>query len=261
MLDPVDFIRLEIPTLVPEPPSGEGWIHEIKHHGYRTLIVIHGGKVRAFSRHGRDWTGPFRRVVEATAKLRCQAAILDGEIIVQDENGISDFDALRSAIHKAPHRIVFFAFDLLHLDVQDLRRTPLMERRAVLRNLLEPDPRSPIQFSDHADCDGALFFKHAAQLGLEGIVSKRARSLYRGGPSKNWLKTKNMIESEFVLLGTEIDDSGFRWALLARYKGGELEFAGPAIFRPPLHAGAEWAEKFAVMAMERPPLKDLKRTN
>jgi ATP-dependent DNA ligase len=90
---PLGFIRPEIPTLVPEAPSGEGWIHEIKHDGYRTLIVIEGGKVRAFSRHGRDWTGPYRRVVEAAAKLSCHAALIDGEIIVQDENGISDFDA------------------------------------------------------------------------------------------------------------------------------------------------------------------------
>jgi ATP-dependent DNA ligase len=151
---PLGFIRPEIPTLVPEPPSGEGWIHEIKHDGYRTLIVIDQGKVRAFSRRGRDWTGPYRRVVDACAKLPCKAALIDGEIIVQDENGISDFDALRSAIHKAPHRIVFFAFDLLHLDGQDLRRTPLLERRTALRKLIEPDQRSPIQFSDHADCDG-----------------------------------------------------------------------------------------------------------
>jgi bifunctional non-homologous end joining protein LigD len=101
---------------------------------------------------------------------------------------------------------VFFAFDLLHIDGQDLRRTPLQERRVALRKLIEPDPRSPIQFSDHADCDGALFFKHAAELGLEGIVSKRIKSLYRGGLSKNWLKTKNMVEGEFVLLGTEVDE-------------------------------------------------------
>ena len=88
-------------------------------------------------------------MVEAAAKLSCQAALIDGEIIVQDENGISDFDALRSAIHKAPHRIVFFAFDLLHLDGQDLRRTPLIERRAALRKLIEPDPRcsDPVQRS------------------------------------------------------------------------------------------------------------------
>src|SRR4029450_3910467 len=90
----LSFVSLEIPTLMPEPPSGRGWIHEIKHDGYRTLIVIDQGRVRAFSRHGRDWTGPYRRVVEACAKLPCKAALIDGELIVQDENGISDFDAL-----------------------------------------------------------------------------------------------------------------------------------------------------------------------
>jgi DNA ligase D-like protein (predicted ligase) len=258
---PVGFIRPEIPTLVPEPPSGEGWIHEIKHDGYRTLIVIAGGKVRAFSRWGRDWTGPYRRVVEAAGKLPCKAALIDGELIVQDENGISDFDALRSAIHKARHRLVFFAFDLLHLDGQDLRRSPLIERRVALRKLIQPEPRSPIQFSDHTDCDGALFFKLAADLGLEGIVSKRARSLYRGGPSRNWLKTKNMVESEFVLLGTETDDSGIPWALLAREQDGALEFAGPAILRPPSKTRAEWAEKFAAMSIDKPGLKGLRRAN
>jgi bifunctional non-homologous end joining protein LigD len=87
---------------------------------------------------------------------------------------------------------VFFAFDLLHLNSQDLRRTPLIERRAALCKLIEPDPRSPIQFSDHVDSDGARFFKAAAELGLEGIVSKLAASLYRGGPSRSWLKIKNM---------------------------------------------------------------------
>jgi ATP-dependent DNA ligase len=105
---PLGFIRPEIPTLVPEPPAGEGWIHEIKHDGYRALIIIDGGKVRAFSRHGRDWTGPYHRVVEACAHLACKAALMDGEVIVQDENGISDFDALRSAIHKGstPYRVL-----------------------------------------------------------------------------------------------------------------------------------------------------------
>jgi len=136
-----------------------------------------------------------------------------------------------------------------------------MERRTALRELIEPDPRSPIQFSDHADCEGALFFKLAADLGLEGIVSKRAKSLYHSGPSKNWLKTKNMVESEFILLGTEIDDSGIPWALLAREQDGELEFAGPAILRPPSHVRTEWADKFAAMSIEKPALKGLRRAN
>jgi DNA ligase D-like protein (predicted ligase) len=258
---PLGFIRPEIPTLLAEPPSGDGWIHEIKYDGYRTLIVINQGRVRAYSRHGRDWTGSYRRVVDAAAKLPCKAALIDGELIVQDENGISDFDALRSAIHKARHRLVLFAFDLLHLDGKDLRRTPLIERRAALRKLIEPDAQSPIQFSDHAECDGLKFFKAAAELGLEGIVSKRVTCLYRPGPSRNWLKTKNMVESEFVLLGTEVDDSGIPWALLAREPGGKLEFAGPAILKLSSQSRAEWAEKFAAIAIEKPALKGLKRAN
>ena len=86
-------------------------------------------------------------------------------------------------------------------------------------------------------------------------------SLYRGGPSKNWLKTKNMVEGEFVLLGTEVDDSGIPWALLARERDGELQFAGPAIMRAPSNARAEWGEKFAAMAIEKPVLKGLRRAN
>jgi bifunctional non-homologous end joining protein LigD len=255
------FIKPEIPTLVAEPPTGDGWIHEIKHDGFRTLIIIDQGKVRAYSRHGRDWTGPYRRVVEVCAKLRCGAAILDGEIIVQDETGRSDFEALRSAIYKAPHRIVFFAFDLLHLNGQDLRKAPLMERRAALRKLIKPDPRSAIQFSDHVDCDGARFFKAAAKLGLEGIVSKRAASRYRSGPSRSWLKTKNMTEGEFVLLGTETDDSGIPWALLASERDGQLQFAGPAILHLPREFRRAWAERMAELALTMPPLRGLKRNS
>ena len=197
------FIKPELPTLVPEPPTGAGWIHEIKHDGYRTLIVIDRGQVRAFTRNGNDWTRAYTRVVEACGKLACKTAVIDGEMVVQDEHGITDFNALRSAIYTAPHRLVFFAFDLLHLDGQDLRGQPLMERRALLRKLIKPDTRSPIQFSDHVEGDGARFFKAAAELGLEGIVSKRAASRYRSGRSRSWLKTKNMVESEFVLLGTD----------------------------------------------------------
>jgi bifunctional non-homologous end joining protein LigD len=217
------FIKPELPTLVAEPPTGEGWIHEIKHDGYRTLIVIDRGQVRAFTRNGNDWTAAYRRVVDACSKLACKTAVLDGEIVVQDENGLTDFDALRSAIYTAPHRIVFFAFDLLHLDGKDLRGCPLLERRALLRRLIKPDPRCPIQFSDQVAGDGASFFRAASDLGLEGIVSKRAASQYRSGPSRSWLKTKNMIEGEFILLGTERDANGIPWALLASHGDGELK--------------------------------------
>jgi hypothetical protein len=125
---------------VREPPSGEGWIHEIKHDGY-TLIVIDGGSVRAFSRNGRDWTGPYRRVVEAAGKLPCKSALIDGELIVQDENGISDFEARPGSneAHKA-----YFSFRLgaawKIVELSNLRvglSAPTRRHRIGLRNWLE----------------------------------------------------------------------------------------------------------------------------
>ena len=103
-----------------------------------------------------------------------------------------------------------------------------MERRALLRKLIQQNPPSPIQFSDHLEGDDARFFKAAAELGLKGIVSKRTASRYRSGPSRSWVKTKYMVESEFILLGTERDSDGVPWALLASDRDGRLEFAGPA---------------------------------
>jgi len=102
-----------------------------------------------------------------------------------------------------------------------------------------PDVGSPMQFSDHVECNGIKFSKAAVNLGLKGIVSKRATSLYRGRPSRNWLKIKNLVESEFVLLGTEVDDSGIPWTRLAREQNGDLEFAAPAIISTPSHTRAE----------------------
>jgi bifunctional non-homologous end joining protein LigD len=253
------FIRPESPILVPEPASGEGWIHEIKYDGYRTLIVIDHGQVRAFARNANDWTRVYRRIVDACGRLGCETALLDGEMIVQDEFGLSDFYGLRSAIYKAPHRILFFAFDLLYLDGQDLRKAPLIERRAALRRLIEPDPRSPVQFSDHVNCDGAKFFKAAAELGLEGIVSKRVASRYRSGPSRSWLKTKNMVDGEFILLGIERDSDGVPWALLASDWDGRLEFAGPAILNPPQALRAAWRERMAALAAPKPPVRGLRQ--
>ena len=198
-------------------------------------------------------------MIEICGRLACKSAVIDGEMVVQDENGLTDFNALRSAIYTAPHRLVLFAFDLLHLDGQDQRRQPLMERRALLRSLVEPDPRCPIQFSDHLEGDGARFFRAAAALGLEGIVSNRAASRYRSGPSRSWLKAKNMVESEFILLGTERDSDGMPWALLATDRDGHLAFAGPAILNPPQALRAAWRERMAALAVAKPPLRGLRQ--
>lgn len=177
-----------------------------------------------------DWSDRYGPVVDACRKLRCRFALIDGEIIVQDKNGVSDFAALRSTIDRERHRLVMFAFDLLFLDGTDLRREPLLNRREKLRGLARPHPLAALQFNDHYEGDGAVLFKQACALGLEGVVSKRALSPYKSGPSKFWLKTKNVVESELILLGTDYDSAGKPIAYLGRTEGrrGELRFAGTA---------------------------------
>ena len=132
LTDRLSFIEFQSPTLVEQPPEGDDWIHEIKHDGYRTQLVIERGQARAFTRKGFDWSTRYQPIVTAAAELPVKSAILDGEMIVMNEAGISDFHNLRSAMRWQPDRLAFVAFDLLHLDGADLRRRPLMERRTAL---------------------------------------------------------------------------------------------------------------------------------
>src|SRR5215207_10812337 len=135
------FIAPQLPMLSAEPPAGAGWIEEIKHDGFRTLLRIDRGQVQAFTRSGLDWSDKYQRVIEGCRKLRCRSALIDGEIIVQDAKGVSDFAALRASINREPHRLVMFAFDLLFVDGTDVRRLPLVERREELRKLIPMNPR------------------------------------------------------------------------------------------------------------------------
>jgi ATP-dependent DNA ligase len=170
----------------------------------------------------------YRRIVAAADGLSCQAAIIDGEAVVQDATGRSDLAYFHEAMDSEPHRVVFFAFDLLHLDGDDLRRQPLEERRARLRDLIAPDRHSPIQFSEAVAGDGPSVFAAAERMGLEGIVSKRLGSRYKSGASRDWLKTKAMTEGEFVVVGAAPNPGGAPFALLAREEAGELTYVGSA---------------------------------
>ena len=223
------FIEPQLATLVDHPPQGEKWIHEVKHDGYRTLLVIEEGYVRAYTRNGFDWSERYPAIVRSAARLGCHSAILDGEVIVQDANGLSDFEALSSAIRSAPERLLFYAFDLLHLDGEDLRDRPLLERRAKLKELIQSDETCQLQFSEEFTGDAAAFFRACAERQLEGIVSKWASSKYRSGRSKTWLKCKCFTESELVIIGTDRDrKTGATLALLARAEEQRLAYAGSA---------------------------------
>lgn len=115
------FVQPQLLTPTDQPPQGSEWIHEVKHDGYRTLLLIERGKARAYTRNDFDWSERYRGIVSAAGKLRCRATIHDGEVIVQNERGVSDFEALKSAIRWHPHKLIFYAFDILHLDGDDLR--------------------------------------------------------------------------------------------------------------------------------------------
>jgi bifunctional non-homologous end joining protein LigD len=206
-------------------------------------VLVERGEARVFTRNGHDWTDCFPSIVRSAANLRCQSAIIDGEAIVQNGDGASDFEALSSALRRQPHSIILYAFDLLHLDGKDLRQQTLMERRASLKHLVGADAESRIQFSDEFDGDGDALFKACADRALEGIVSKHALSPYRSGRSRTWLKTKCFTESTFVVIGTDRDrKTGALRALLAHNDGSGLIYAGAAFIAL---AGDERARFFA----------------
>jgi bifunctional non-homologous end joining protein LigD len=185
---PPGFIEPCIPTLVSKPPEGAQWIHEIKHDGYRMIVRKKDDRVRLFTRRGYDWTDRYPFIRNAVAALRATSAVVDGEAVCCDDAGVAAFEKLHSRAYD--DRVFLFAFDLLELDGEDWRPRPLKERKAKLGKLLAKAPAG-IQFSEHLKGDGAAIFAHACKLGCEGIVSKRADSAYRSGPSKVWVKTKN----------------------------------------------------------------------
>jgi bifunctional non-homologous end joining protein LigD len=220
-----------LPALADSAPQGPGWIHEVKYDGYRTQIALNIDDRRAYTRRGHDWSHLYGSILDVARSLGCRSAILDGEVIVQDRRGLSDFDALRSQLaRRKPDGLVFMAFDLLHLDGEDLRLEPVEDRRARLRELLGAnEPGRPLHFSDHVEGGGPDFFAAAEAIGLEGIVSKKRGSRYRSGPTRSWVKTKAFTESEFVVVGAATGDLA-PVALLARETAdGRLEYAGAAM--------------------------------
>jgi DNA ligase D-like protein (predicted ligase) len=223
------FIEPQLPSLVDQPPEGKHWVHEIKHDGYRCQVLLERGRARVLTRNGDDWSDRYPSIVRAAANLRCQSAIIDGEAIVQNDDGASDFEGLDSAMRWQPHSIILYAFDLMHLDGKDLRQQTLTERRASLKTLIGTDAESRIQFSEEFDGDADALFKACAEEGLEGIVSKHALAPYRSGRSKSWQKTKCFTESTFVVVGTDRDrKTGALRALLAHNDTAGLSYAGAA---------------------------------
>jgi bifunctional non-homologous end joining protein LigD len=222
---PLGFIAPMLPTLVDEPPEGAEWVHEIKYDGYRAQIIIQNETARVFTRNGHDWTDKLWPIAQAAEKLPAFTAIIDGELIVTNDQGKPDFGSIRNTIRTAPGRLAFVAFDLLYWNGKDFRDRSLIDRRRGLWSLVEP-AEGRIQYSHHVEADGAAFFAAVDEMGLEGMVSKRADSHYRSGRVRNWLKIKCYEERDFEVAGVLREPGEAPMALMVT--PGERKYVGSA---------------------------------
>ncbi|MDR6100657.1 bifunctional non-homologous end joining protein LigD [Agrobacterium larrymoorei] len=224
------FIKPALATLKNNAPEGSRWLHEIKFDGYRLQARIQKGKVVLLTRSGLDWTEKFGEAInQSLAALPVEAAILDGELVVEKENGVSDFSALQADLSEGRQdRFRYYVFDLLYLDGQDLQQATLVHRKALLEKLL-PSGDPVLRYSAHFQEDGEKVLQHACTLGLEGVISKVADSPYVSGRKGQWIKSKCSSGQEFVIGGytfSSSSDQAIGSLALGVYENGKLRHVG-----------------------------------
>jgi bifunctional non-homologous end joining protein LigD len=223
-----DFVAPELCISVDRPPAGEGWCHEIKFDGYRVQLRVEGGEASLKTRKGLDWTDKFQAIAKEGNAL--PNILVDGEIVALDHEGAPDFSTLQASISDGKtDNLIFFAFDLLFADGEDLRALPLGERKARLKQLLEARAKSKarsIRYVEHFESGGDAILQSACKLSLEGIVSKKLSAPYRSGRSENWTKAKCRAGHEVVLGGWKTTNGKFRSLMAGVYRGGHLAFVG-----------------------------------
>ncbi len=224
------FVEPMLATSVNAPMGGDRWLHEIKYDGYRIEARLDRGRLTLLTRSGLDWTAKFgEAMIEAFKALPLSQALIDGEMVVENASGASDFSALQAALSQGrTDRLVFFGFDLLYLNGFDLREAPLVARKRLLEPVLGGG--SPLlRYSGHFDEEGEIVFRHACRLGLEGIVSKLRDSPYHSGRGKSWAKAKCSARQEFVIAGF-VPSTAARNAIgslvLGVYDGAALRHVG-----------------------------------
>jgi bifunctional non-homologous end joining protein LigD len=207
-------------------------VYEIKTDGYRAQVHIHDGDITIYSRSGYDWTKQFAAIAAAVKKLNVREVIFDGEVTVLGNTGLPDFQALRRELsNPQSKRLLYYAFDLLYLNGQDLRRAPLLTRKHALKSALRKPP-STIVYVDYLEADGSQVFDQACRMGLEGIVAKRADAPYRSGRQDSWIKLKCVKSDTFPIVAF-VEKLGAHPRKIAslyvgRWKGDRLLYAGKA---------------------------------
>lgn len=227
---PFSTAKPMLATLVSKPPVGTGWRHEIKYDGYRLLVFLEGSQVRMITRGGHDWTDRFADLAADFEKWeRTANLVLDGEVVVFEPSGRSDFQSLQSSLISPDQKnLTFVAFDVLAVGNQDVRNLSLEQRQAILDGLLQDAPKSIIR-SPYTEGDHLKMFDQLCQKGLEGLISKRLGSRYSGERSDDWVKSKCVLRQEFVVVGytrSEKKRTGLSSLILAVNTGGKLMYAG-----------------------------------
>ncbi|WP_055046276.1 DNA ligase D [Devosia sp. A16] len=222
-----EFREPQLATLVEDVPAGDGWLFEMKYDGYRCIAAVAGPEVRLYTRNGNDWTGQFHSLVEPLSKLTKGSALLDGEICAF-KDGRSDFSTLKDALSSgAP--LVYFAFDLLEEDGENLEKLPLLERKERLRKLLgKTRDGGSVQYSEHVRGHGEKVLQAMCEAHQEGVIAKLADAPYRHDRTRSWLKIKCTKRQEFVIGGWRPSDKhkGFASLLLGTWEGGKLIYRG-----------------------------------
>jgi len=248
------FIKPALATLKNNAPEGSRWLHEIKFDGYRLQARIEKREVVLLTRSGLDWTEKFGEAIQhSLAALPVETAIIDGELVVEKESGVSDFSALQADLSEGRQdRFRYYVFDLLYLDGRDLQGAALVDRKALLEKLL-PSNDPVLRYSAHFQEDGKKVLQHACSLGLEGVISKVAESPYVSGRKGQWIKSKCSSGQEFVIGGYTLSsssDQAIGSLALGVYENGKLRHVG--------RVGTGFTSATAEMILDR--LKPLTQT-
>ena len=199
----------QLASLASAAPTSGAWSWEIKLDGYRLMARIEGGQVRLITRGGHDWSARMPALLQALQSLQLQASWLDGEIVVMGKAGTPEFNALQNAFDRSrTETIQYFLFDLPYFEGHDLRATPLVERRRLLKQLLDDHPHALLRFSADFDADAGAILESARRMGLEGVIAKRKDSPYESRRTETWLKLKNKLRQEFIVAGYTDRSSG-----------------------------------------------------
>lgn len=209
------FIEPALATSIEKVPSGARWLHEVKFDGYRVQVHLANEAVKVYTRRGNDWTKRFRKIADDAWHIAAGSAIIDGEVVVPGARGTTDFSVLQNELKGKSTKIVLVAFDLLYLNGYDLRKLPLIERKANLKKIING---TDIQYSESFEIDGPKMYAHACKVGLEGVVSKVRDSKYKSGRGNVWIKKTCAQRETLVIAGFALDGSKWDGIYVGRRK-------------------------------------------